>query len=305
VFDAHGRYVAWNGGAAKPSRHSAGALLIRMSAFLRHVEACNNHPGLHLLRPWRIEGATVGYLAPAHAAQLAPLPGWQDSAEALDLIAPAAARSAALAAAAGVLGARNRRELFDVRHTPDGPALAVLDRGAIPVFGVIGQGVHVNGLVRRADGLHVWIGWRSKTKAVAPGQLDNLVAGGTPAGLDAFECLVKEAEEEASIPAALARQAVPVARISYVMQVPEGTRRDMMHVFDLDLPEDFTPRPNDNEVERFELWPIGRLFAQVRDAADVKFNVNLALVDLFLREGLIDPGSAEGQTLRQGLRREV
>ncbi len=297
--------MARNGGAAKPSRHSAGALLRAMSPFLRHIAACNNHPGLHLLRPWRIEGATVGYLAPADAARLAVVPGWQDGAAGLDLVAPAAARTATLAAAAAALGTRNRGELFDVRSAPDSPALAVLDRGAIPRFGVIGQGVHVNGLVRRPDGVQVWIGWRSKAKAVAPGQLDNLVAGGTPAGLDAFACLVKEAGEEASIPAELARQARPVARISYVMQVPEGTRRDMMHVYDLDLPPDFTPRPNDNEVERFELWPIARLFAHVRDAVDVKFNVNLALIDLFLREGLIDPAGAEGQALRQGLYRPL
>ena len=278
-----------------------------MNAFLRHVEACNNHPGLHLLHPWRIEGAVAGYLAPDHAAVLAGLPGWQATGQALDLTAPAEARSATLADAARTLGARNRRELFDVRHTPESAPLAVLDRGAIPVFGVIGQGVHVNGLVRRANGLHVWIGWRSKTKSVAPGQLDNLVAGGTPAGLGPFDCLVKEAEEEASIPADLARQAVAVAKVSYVMQVPEGTRRDVMHVYDLHLPEDFTPRPNDDEVERFELWPIARLFAQVRDAGEreVKFNVNLALIDLFLREGLIDPAGAEGQALRQGLQRAV
>ncbi len=272
-----------------------------MNAFRRHIAACNNHPGLHLLRPWRIGGAPMGYLAPADASRLAALPGWQAGAAALDLVAPPEARDATLAAAAAALGIRSRGELFDVRATPDSPALAVLDRGAIPRFGVIGQGVHVNGLVRRADGLHVWIGWRSKAKPVAPGQLDNLVAGGTPAGLTAFACLVKEAEEEASIPAELARQARPVARISYVMQVPEGTRRDVMHVFDLDLPESFTPQPNDNEVERFELWPIARLFAQVRDAGEVKFNVNLALIDLFLREGLIDPASAEGEALRQGL----
>ncbi len=276
-----------------------------MSPFLRLIEACNNHPGLHTLRPWRLDGAVAGYLAPGPAEQLAALPGWRLGADGLDLVVPAAARTAALASAAAALGARNRRELFDVRATPEGASLALLDRGAIPPFGVIGQGVHVNGLVRRADGLHVWVGWRSKTKAVAPGQLDNLVAGGTPAGLGPAECLVKEAEEEASIPAELARQARPVARISYVMQVPQGTRRDVMHVFDLDLPEDFTPRPNDNEVERFELWPVGRLFDYVRSADQVKFNVNLALIDLFLREGLIAPDGAEGLALRQALRRPL
>ncbi len=304
------RYVDRNGAGANPPSGGAGAAGAKpggMSAFLRHLAACNNHPGLHTLRPWRIDGAVAGYLAPAHAAALAALPGWHQAGAALELVAPAEARSATLAAAAAALGARNRRELFDVRHRPEGPSLAVLDRGAIPVFGVIGQGVHVNGLVRRADGLHVWVGWRSKTKSVAPGQLDNLVAGGTPAGLSAFECLVKEAEEEASIPAALARQAVPVAKVSYVMQVPEGTRRDVMHIFDLELPPDFTPQPNDDEVERFELWPIDRLFAQVRDAGatEVKFNVNLALCDLFLRQGLLDPASAEGVALRQGMQRAV
>ena len=52
---------------------------------------------------------------------------------------------------------RWRREEFDIRAKPDGPVLARLDRGALPSFGVMALGVHVNGLVRRADGLHVWV----------------------------------------------------------------------------------------------------------------------------------------------------
>ena len=39
----------------------------------------------------------------------------------------------------------------------------------------------------------------------------------------------------------------------------------------------------------------------VRDTEDVKFNVNLVLIDLFLREGLIDPAGEEGRLLRAGL----
>jgi thiamine pyrophosphokinase len=39
----------------------------------------------------------------------------------------------------------------------------------------------------------------------------------------------------------------------------------------------------------------------VRDTDDVKFNVNLVLIDLFLRERLIDPDGAEGRALRAGL----
>lgn len=268
-----------------------------MSPFLRHIQACNNHPGLHHLIAWRLGGAVVGYLAPADAERLLARPGWQRDAGGLALAVPDP--DVALAAAAAALGIKPRGELFDVRAAPEGPSLAVLDRGAIPPFGVIGQGVHVNGLVRRTDGLHLWMGWRSKDKPVAPGMLDNIIAGGTPAGLGPWACLVKEAEEEASVPPALARQARAVGRIGYVMQVPQGTRRDVMHIFDLELPAGFVPRPNDDEVERFELWPAAWVLEFVRDTDRVKFNVNLVLLDLFLREGLLR--GAEAEAIRAAL----
>ena len=80
--------------------------------------------------------------------------------------------------------------------------LAQLDRGALPSFGVLAVGVHVNGLVRRPDGLHLWVARRAANKALDPGKLDHIVAGGVPAGLTPADTLVKEAEEEASIPSA-------------------------------------------------------------------------------------------------------
>jgi hypothetical protein len=67
----------------------------------------------------------------------------------------------------------------------------------------------------------------------------------------------------------------------------EGLRRDHLLCFDLTLPEDFCTRPNDDEVERFELWPIRRVLETVRDGNAFKFNVNLVLIALFLRRGLI------------------
>ena len=182
---------------------------------------------------------------------------------------------------------RWRREAFDIRAEPDGPVLAQLDRGALPSFGVMAVGVHVNGLVRRPDGLHVWVARRAANKLLDPSKLDHIVAGGVPAGLTPAETLVKEAEEEAAIPASLARQAIRVAAITYAMERPEGLRRDLLHCYDLELPEDFTPRAADGEVEAFELWPIGRVMQTVRDTDDFKFNVNLVLIDLFRRLQLI------------------
>jgi 8-oxo-dGTP pyrophosphatase MutT (NUDIX family) len=270
-----------------------------MTGFLHHVRSCNNArlPGDRL--PFRIGAAQVGWVKPALAAALARCDGIAADAAGVSLgdgaLLPAIARRLSDEG-----HYRWRREEFDIRAEPDGPVLARLDRGALPSFGVVAEGVHVNGLVRQADGVHVWVARRAADKQLDPGKLDHVVAGGVPSGLSAAETLVKEAEEEAAIPAALARQGVSVACIAYAMERPEGLRRDRLHCYDLDLPADFVPRAADGEVEAFELWPIARVLQRVRDTQDFKFNVNLVLIDLFLRQGLIaGPGSED---LRAGLR---
>jgi len=277
-----------------------------MERLSRHIAACNNIPSPAGYLPFRIGDAQVGWLEPDAARALTFLPKTvhfgPGGVSLAASVRGVAARSAALAEIGRTLAksgfGRIRGEEFDVRASPEGPVLATVDRGVLPAMGIISQGVHVNGLVRRPDGLHLWVGWRSKDKAVAPGQLDNVVAGGIPAGLTPERCLVKEAEEEASIPAELAVKARPVGRVSYIMRTNEGMRRDLLHLFDLEMPEDVIPRPNDDEVERFELWPIRRVLEAVRDTDSVKFNVNLVLIDLFLREGLVeDPDGS----LRAGL----
>ena len=40
----------------------------------------------------------------------------------------------------------------------------------------------MTGYVTRRDGLHVWVPRRSYEKPTFPGELDNTVAGGQPAG---------------------------------------------------------------------------------------------------------------------------
>jgi 8-oxo-dGTP pyrophosphatase MutT (NUDIX family) len=269
-----------------------------VDGFLRHIRACQSAtlPGERLA--FHIGADPVGWVRPALAAVLAGFPQIETSATRITLTAPAA-----LPAIAQELSARGffrwRNEAFDVRAVADGPVLGVLDRGALPSFGVVSEGVHVNGLVRRADGLHLWIARRSRTKLLDPGKLDHIVAGGVPAGLSPAETLVKEAAEEAAVPEALAATALRVGMVRYAMERPEGLRRDRLHCYDLTVPEDFTPRAADGEVESFELWPIERALATVRQTDDFKFNVNLVLIDLFLRERLI--GGAAADQLRAAL----
>jgi thiamine pyrophosphokinase len=132
--------------------------------------------------------------------------------------------------------------------------------------------------------------------------MDNIVAGGIPAGLSPEECLVKEAAEEASLPAELAARAVPAGRVAYVMANDEGLRRDVLHCYDLELPEGVVPRPQDDEVERFELRPAADVLREVAGGDRVKFNVNLVLIAFFLRHGLLDGLEEDARRrLRAGL----
>jgi 8-oxo-dGTP pyrophosphatase MutT (NUDIX family) len=253
--------------------------------FLAHIQACQTAclPGERL--GFYLGEARIGYVRPEFAARLDAASGSITVTDRVTLNPQAAESLNDIAVAAGC---RVRSEDFDVRETLDGPSLAVLDRGALPDFGVIGVGVHVNGLVNRADGWHLWVGKRAADKKLDPGKLDNLVGGGVAAGHTPFETLVKEAAEEAMIPGALAATATETARLSYNMERPEGLRRDVLYAYDLILPEHFIPHPADGEVEHFDLWPLSRAYETVRDTDDFKFNVNLVLIDLFIRFGLIE-----------------
>jgi thiamine pyrophosphokinase len=235
----------------------------------------------------RIGASLVGWVSRDVARALRDLPDITTDLDGIMLDPGAADGLATIVATLAARGlGRVRGEAFDVRAVPDGPVLGQVDRGALPVLGIAASGVHVNGLVRRDDGPHLWVAWRSRAKLLDPGKLDHIVAGGISAGMNAAETLIKEAAEEAGITADVARRAVPVATISYAIQRDEGLRRDVLHCFDLDLPADFVPRAFDGEVERFELWPITRVLERVGATDDFKFNVNLVLIDLFQRLGL-------------------
>lgn len=253
--------------------------------FQRHLNACNSAvlPGGRL--EFRLGDTPVGWVTPDFAHALATEPG-VTAGRAISLADPAQLPALATRMAArGQYGIRG--EAFDVRATAGGPVLSTIDRGALPAFGVMAEGVHLNGLVHLPEGLHLWVARRSATKLLDPGKLDHLVAGGVSAGMNALETLIKEAAEEAAIPAALATHAIHRSEIRYALDRDEGLRRDVLQCYDLELPADFVPHAADGEVESFELWPIGRAVETVRETDDFKFNVNLVLIDLFRRLGMV------------------
>lgn len=273
-----------------------------IEGFVRHIRACRNIslPGDRI--PFRLGDAQIGWVGPRLATALRAEPRIVATAAGLSLTDIAALPEINRDLATRGLF-RWRGEAFDVRATPDGPVLAQLDRGALPAFGVEAAGVHMNGLVRRADGLHIWVARRAANKALDPGKLDHLVAGGVPAGLGPDETLIKEAGEEAGIPPDLAARARRVGLVSYTMARPEGLRRDRLYCYDLELPEDFTPVATDGEVQSFELWPASHMLENIRDTDDFKFNVPLVLIDFAIRHALLRHDQAVA--LRQALNRDL
>ena len=264
------------------------------AGLLRHIALCRPAEVAAGRRVFFLRDQAVGWLDPALVPAASALgigvddtAAWLDAPERLPAIAEALAGQGHL---------RWRGEPFDVRAEPGGPVLATIDRGALPGFGLLGEGVHMNGLVRLDGQLHVWVARRGADRPLDPGKLDHLVAGGIASGMTPATTLVKEAAEEAGLPPSLVAPAVAVGVIDYRIDRPEGLRRDRLHCFDLMLPADFVPVAADGEAAGFELWPIARVAQTVAAGDAFKFNVNLVLIDLLLRQGLV-----AGERLRAGL----
>ncbi|HYE48405.1 MAG TPA: DUF4743 domain-containing protein [Azospirillaceae bacterium] len=280
-------------------------------SFLRHIRACNAHD-LSRYRPFLVAGTPVGWVAEAFARRLAALGRPFEETDAGIALSPSLSgfgeRTAAMADAVERLVRdravhKLRGELYPVLTRWGAEPLMAVDRAAVPYFGLKSFGLHVNGYVRRKDGLHLWVGRRSSDRGVAPGKLDNLVAGGQPLGLTLEENLVKEAREEADLPPELALRSVPVGAITYMMENERGLKPDTLFCFDLELEEGFVPRNTDGEVEAFTLWPVAEVAESVRTTDDWKFNVNLVVIDFLVRHGQLRPTDPDYLDIVTGLRR--
>jgi hypothetical protein len=278
-------------------------------SFLDRIAHCRRwDPAAY--RPFVIGGRRLGRVGHALARRLSEFPRVFQVSESAVVLNPALADFESRGRAveevlrplseAGEVG-RWRGEAYPVLRRWGESPLMLMDRGAVPEFGLRAFGVHLNGLVEGPKGLRVWVARRSLDKPTAPGKLDHIVAGGQPHGLGIRENLVKECAEEADIPAELAARAVAVGAVSYRCERPEGLRDDVLFCFDLDLPPDFLPNNTDGEVESFSLWPIERVIETVRESDDFKFNVNLVILHLLIRRGLLGPDEPHYQEILEGL----
>lgn len=273
-----------------------GRRLTGMS-FIDHIKACNAADISHF-RPFEVAGVPVGSVRTSFAMRLAAFPDVfsvrDDRVTLLEQFNTPAARTEAVARVvqrlgdAGVLP-KPRGEDYAVVPRWGAPSLMRLDRRFVSAFGVRAFGVHMNGIVRQGADIKLWIGRRAADKSVEPNKLDNIVAGGQPAGLTLAENLIKESAEEADIPKALVQTARPVGAITYRMEGELGLKPDTLFVYDLELPADFVPRNTDGEIASFSLMSIDEVAERVRATRDFKFNVNLVIIDFLIRHGRLTP----------------
>lgn len=197
-----------------------------------------------------------------------------------------------------------------------GELLFSIERDAMGLFGTMRYGVHMIAYIRDPDapyGIKFWVPKRAANKSTFPSMLDNTVAGGLMTGEDPFECIIREADEEADFPDALVRngaRSVGTVTYIYISKKEHVGQDDLIYpecewVYELELPTDVIPRPKDGEVAEFRLCDVDQV---KRDLADAKYKPNCALcvLDFFIRHGILtEDNEPELAEIRRRMHREM
>jgi len=195
-----------------------------------------------------------------------------------------------------------RNELWPV-YGRKGDVLFSMERSAMGLFGTTRYGVHMTAFIRRNDNTskynsRIWVPKRSSNKSTYPGMLDNTVAGGLMTDEDPAECIVREADEEASLPGNVVRQcAKEIGTVTYIYITDERSGGEAGYIYpecqwiyDLELPADgsVVPEPKDGEVDSFSLHTVEEIQEQLAQGL-WKPNCAVVMLDFFLRHGIYSP----------------
>jgi 8-oxo-dGTP pyrophosphatase MutT (NUDIX family) len=247
------------------------------------------------LTPWRVDEVDVGWVGDDWLARALEPPTPFEVRDGALWLMPAlqtfAGRSAALGRWAeqsrerwGLPGWRDERiVVFDA----DRPLFGI-ERALHRPFGLLLRSVLACAFTLTAAGPLLWVARRADTKPVDPGRLDALVGGGI-AGFDAvLPTLMRECDEEAGIPEALARHAVPAGalEVRYLTEYDGlgALHRESVTLFDLALPPSFVPLPTDGEHAAILPMTPAEALASIEAGGWTRDGAQ-ASVDLILRRG--------------------
>ena len=189
-----------------------------------------------------------------------------------------------------------RNELYPI-YGPIDPLKKVvsMERGGSPLFGINSYGVHMTVYVQTEEGMKIWVPRRVKNKQTYGGYLDNTVAGGLSTCEKPLECMIRESAEEASFSEDLVRSnAKACGTVSYIHIRDKRAggetgliQPESQYVYDMEIPANVVPKPNDNEVEEFYLWSVEEVQKALTEG-QFKPNCALVLLDFFVRHGILN-----------------
>ncbi|EED80277.1 predicted protein [Postia placenta Mad-698-R] len=215
---------------------------------------------------------------------------WRDEGRWPDVIGPRKWRNEMYAVYRNPFGVHDALQIDDTDDDEANYAF-MMERSACALFGVVTYGVHMS-IFEEDEDRHGALDSCRISKQTWPGYLDNTVAGGIPCGLGAFESLVKESMEEASLAEDVVRtHARAAGTISYFFR----------YVYDLRIPtgadpEAYKPTPLDGEVESFDLLSLAEVVSRMQRGL-FKPNTALVILDFMIRRGKgVVPNGRTGAT---------
>lgn len=179
---------------------------------------------------------------------------------------------------------------------PNRELIADLERSASGLFGIVTYGVQLITYREDEDVFFTWAARRSSKKTLYPNRLGVTVGGSLPAGETPFECLIREAHEEAGLDSQLIKShAMSVGTISYVTSSESKTtsggesgliRAEIQNVYDMKVGKDIIPTPHDMEASNISLYSVNEIKKALDDGEFTPANACLML-DFFIRHGLV------------------
>jgi len=278
---------------------------------LRWVQRCHNYQ-LNQFRPFYVAGYKVGWIRPEDLPLFEQSPElFAVESERVVLLGEPSSpkeRSAQLDAVlrqwrdqGHITGWRDEHYLIS---NDEGTPLFSVERSATALLGVLNLGVHLNGFVKRTDGIWLWMARRARDRPRYPGKLDQMVAGGMTAYQGPQQVMKRECQEEAGVPMTLAETLKSVGLVTLCHHNSKGQlRREILYTYDLELPETFQPCNQDGEVEEFQLMSIAEVVRLVAETDEIKTNCNLVVLDFLVRHGVLQADQAYYAELVEGLRR--
>ena len=278
---------------------------------LRWVQRCHNYQ-LNQFRPFYVAGYKVGWIRPEDLPLFEQSPElFAVESERVVLLGEPSSpkeRSAQLDTVlrqwrdqGHITGWRDEHYLIS---NDEGTPLFSVERSATALLGVLNLGVHLNGFVKRTDGIWLWMARRAMNRPRYPGKLDQMVAGGMTAYQSPQQVMKRECQEEAGVPMTLAETLKSVGLVTLCHHNSKGQlRREILYTYDLELPETFQPCNQDGEVEEFQLMPIAEVVRLVAETDEIKTNCNLVVLDFLVRHGVLQADQAYYAELVEGLRR--